>query len=125
MVQVSASRLETPPRTRVRVLSGIVLVAGLALGAAMAASSTTELQSIVTRIDAGDFKGAEAAIAQGLADTATPSGTRTALEFQRERMRRIRLDFPLREADVRAKVKDAIPDLRDDEFRAWYGCSDS
>ena len=70
-------------------------------------------------IDNGHFRAAELFIAEELADPDTTPADREALLFQRERMRRILLDFPLREAEMRAKLREAIPDLREDEFRAW------
>src|SRR5690606_12478775 len=48
---------------------------------------------IVELVDSGDFKGADAAIAAALDDASLDAGQRTALEFQRERMRRILIDF--------------------------------
>ncbi|MFC7301709.1 transglutaminase-like domain-containing protein [Cognatiluteimonas weifangensis] len=76
------------------------------------------LGAVIARIDAGDFAGAEAAIAQALT-AAQPSATGDALRFQRERMRRIRLDFTLDADAVKARVRKQIPDLRDDEFAQW------
>ena len=116
----SASQSKFPSRTRVRAPWAIAMMAALAFAVAVAAPEGNAVaERIAAQVDAGDFKGAEAAIAQGLADKSTTPEQRTALAFERERMRRIGLDFPLREADVRAKVREAIPDLRDDEFRAW------
>jgi len=60
---------------------------------------------IVALIDAGHFKDADARIDQALKAPTTTPDQRDALLFQRERMRRIRLDFPLTEDEVRAKVK--------------------
>lgn len=54
-----------------------------------------------------------------LGDARTAADVRSALEFQRERMRRIRLDFPMSEATVRQRLRERIPDLREDEFQAW------
>ena len=44
-------------------------------------------------VDRGDFRGAEAAIAAALADPTLGDEPRQALAFERERMRRIGLDF--------------------------------
>ena len=46
-------------------------------------------------------------------------GDARPLEFERERMRRILLDFTLTQADVKAKVRESIPDLTDQEFAVW------
>lgn len=85
----------------------------------MAAATGEGVTRVAQRIDAGDFAGAEAAIAASLADPATDAETRDALRFQRERMRRIRLDFTLSEADVHARLREQIPDLRGEDVAAW------
>ncbi|HEY4530657.1 MAG TPA: transglutaminase domain-containing protein [Luteimonas sp.] len=74
---------------------------------------------IVALVDAGDFKGAEAAIAAALEDASLTADQRTALEFQRERMRRILLDFRLDEAGAKERLRRDIPDLTDEEFARW------
>ncbi|RCS29685.1 transglutaminase domain-containing protein [Rhodanobacter denitrificans] len=74
---------------------------------------------IIAQIDAGHFKAAEAEIAGALAQPGLPAGTRDALAFQRERMRRILLDFTLGADDVEARVRKQIPGLTDAEFAKW------
>src|SRR5690606_37361869 len=66
---------------------------------------------VVALVDAGDFKGAEAAIAAALENASLNADQRTALEFQRERMRRILLDFRLDEAGAKERLRRDIPDL--------------
>lgn len=75
--------------------------------------------AVIALIDAGQFKQAEASIAQALADNKTTPQAREALEFQRERMRRILIDFTLSEEDAKARVRKQIPDLKDEEFMKW------
>lgn len=75
--------------------------------------------AIVAQIDAGHFAQAEAAIAAALAQPNLDADQRAALQYQRERMRRIRLDFKLTRADVLAQLRKQIPDLKDGEFDAW------
>ncbi|MCE7031328.1 transglutaminase domain-containing protein [Lysobacter sp. GX 14042] len=70
-------------------------------------------------VDSGDFQGAEARIAAALASGATDHATRQALLFERERMRRILLDFTLDDAAAREQLRRYIPDLRADEFQRW------
>lgn len=77
------------------------------------------LVTVVSRIDSGDFKTAGAEIDAALRQPGLTAADRSALEFQRERMHRIRLDFPLTEAQVKQRLRERIPDLRDDEFAAW------
>ena len=84
------------------------------IGARLAAPA-----DIVALVDAGDFQGAEAAIAHALANADLDRDARTALEFQRERMRRILLDFRLDEAAAKARLRRDIPDLTDEEFARW------
>ena len=88
---------------------------GIAIGAEV--SSSPEVRDVITRIDAGDFAGAEAEIAKALPD-ANANDARV-LAFQRERMHRIRLDFEQDAAAVQARVRQEIPDLKDEEFARW------
>ena len=108
------------PRTRRR---HVLLAAVLALGAIAATdaaiSSTDPLPAVVAGIDAGDFRGATSQIDAALAKPGLDNRTRADLEFQRERMRRIRLDFTLSADQARAKLRESIPDLREDEFQRW------
>jgi transglutaminase-like putative cysteine protease len=82
-------------------------------------SDDAGVQAVIARVDAGDFKGAEAAIAQALATSSTTADARNALLFQRERMRRILLDFDQTAEQVQARVRREIPDLGDAEFARW------
>jgi transglutaminase-like putative cysteine protease len=106
------------------------LLLALASGAAAAVASsdratangaelvdTATVHDVIARIDRGDFRGAETRIAAALA--ATTPAERRALAFQRERMRRIRLDFTLDAAAAQAQVRKQIPDLTDAEFARW------
>src|SRR5690349_14647796 len=108
------------PRTRRR---HVLLAAVLALGAIAATdaaiSPADPLPAVVSGIDAGDFRGATAQIDAALAKPGLDDRTRADLEFQRERMRRIRLDFTLSADQARAKLRESIPNLREDEFQRW------
>jgi len=75
--------------------------------------------SVIQRIDAGQFHEADAQISQSLTRAELPADERAELEFQRERMRRIRLDFKLTKADALDRVRKQIPDLKHAEFEAW------
>ena len=105
-------------RRGTRMLS-LALSAALAAGTACAFDPPPAPPQIVALIDPGDFKAANAAIDAALAQPNVPADTARALAFERERMRRIRLDFPHDEAKVRADIRKAVPDLRDDEFARW------
>jgi transglutaminase-like putative cysteine protease len=92
----------------------------VALAAAMiAGAADNSVARIASLVDAGRFAEADAAITQALAVQSIDADARDALQFERERMRRIRLDFTLSEEQVRAKLRESVPDLREDEFAAW------
>jgi len=84
-----------------------------------AEAPSTPLPELEARIDRGDFAGAQAQIDKALAAPGTDAQHRDAYAFQQERMRRMRLDFTLDEAQAKAAVRRSIPDLRDEEFKAW------
>ncbi|BDU17190.1 transglutaminase-like domain-containing protein [Lysobacter auxotrophicus] len=107
------------PRTRRRhVLLAAVLAVGMVAGVG-AASVDGPLPGVIAQIDAGNFRDATAQIDAALAQPGLDANTRRELEFQRERMRRIRLDFTLSADQARAKLRESIPDLREDEFQRW------
>lgn len=77
------------------------------------------LTTVIGAVDDGRFAAAEKRIAAALAGTGLNEDTRREFEFQRERMRRIHLDFTLSADDAKARVKQQVPDLRDAEFADW------
>ncbi|WP_425501670.1 transglutaminase-like domain-containing protein [Pseudoxanthomonas koreensis] len=77
------------------------------------------LEATVAAVDRGDFRAAEATIATALSQPALPAAQREALLFERERMRRIRLDFTLDRDAALAQLRRSIPDLDEAEFDAW------
>ena len=83
------------------------------------AEADDPLATIVADIDQGRFGNAETAIARALAGGGGDIADREALLFQRERMRRIRLDFSLDAAAVRERIRAQVPDLQEEEFRRW------
>ena len=78
-------------RRRLRLLLLVVI----ACGGVAQAGDVPAPAAIIAMIDAGQFKAAESAIAAALAREDGDATMRSVLEFQRERMRRIRLDFSL------------------------------
>ena len=96
-------------------------IAGLSCAAiAMAAApAPLPLDRIGALVDAGDFKAAESGIADALQQPGLSSQQQQAYAFQRERMRRILLDFTLDEDGVKAGVRKQVPDLSDAEFAKW------
>ncbi|MGB2790593.1 MAG: transglutaminase domain-containing protein, partial [Dokdonella sp.] len=92
----------------------LVLLAQVAI-----ASPSASLDLVIASIDQGQFKQAQTMIDAGLAQTSLAEETRTSFEFQRERMRRILIDFTLDADALKAAVRKRIPDLADDEFARW------
>lgn len=95
--------------------------AGPAVRAPATAAATADdtVALVISEVDAGRFAAAEATIAETLAslDDGTPAAR--ALLFERERMRRIRIDFPLRAGEVQARLREQIPDYGDADFARW------
>jgi transglutaminase-like putative cysteine protease len=75
--------------------------------------------SIVGMVTAGQFRAAEARIDAELKEPKLSPDVRETLEFQRERMQRMRYDFSLNTDQVEAEVRRQIPDLTDAEFARW------
>ncbi len=96
----------------------LLLLPGM-LGVALATTSERELAGVIRAVEDGHFAGAEKRIAAALADARIDVDERAAFEFQRERMRRIHLDFTLTADEAKARVRQQVPDLRDEEFAAW------
>ncbi|WP_238345898.1 transglutaminase-like domain-containing protein [Luteimonas saliphila] len=88
-------------------------------GARAGDATTPAVAQAVELIDDGRFAEAHALIDATQAALPAGSESQRSLEFQRERMRRILLDFSLDGAQTRAAVRRQIPDLRDDEFERW------
>ena len=91
-----------------------VALCALLLCVTARADTLSEVQALV---DAGQFKAAETRIAQALAQPSNKD--QAALGFERERMRRILLDFSLTAEDAQARLRRQIPDLSSTEFAAW------
>lgn len=77
-------------------------------------------QDVALWIQKGEFAKADRAIAELLdRDTALTPERRMALEFERERMRRIRKDFRSSPADVQKYIARWIPDVTEKDLRRW------
>lgn len=113
-----ASTASGPRAPLARYVAAAALAVAL-LSAHAATGAPTPLAEVVAQVDAGHFSEAEAKIAAAIAQPGIDAETRRTLEFQRERMRRIRLDFPMSEAQAKQRLRERIPDLRDDEFAQW------
>ena len=104
---------------RWKAVATLLMVALMIAAPAISQQVDQELQTeVVALIDAGHFAEAESRITTALADAKLQEG-RSSLEFQRERMRRILLDFTLDEQGAKARLRKHIPDLSDAEFSRW------
>lgn len=80
---------------------------------------TGMVEEVAALVDSGHFVLAQHRIDHALATSDVPADTKHALQFQRERMRRILLDFTLASDEVEAGVRMQIPDLSAAEFAKW------
>lgn len=94
-------------------------LACLLLAGVASAASQAPVQHAIAQIDAGQFSAAEADITRELAQPGLSPEQRDALLFQRERMRRIRLDFTLDADAAKARLRKQVPDLTEAEFARW------
>lgn len=67
---------------------------------------------------AGDFVAAARILDDALLATTDPS-RRITLTFERDRLRRIERDYPFTEDQLRARLRQGVRDVTDDEFRDW------
>ncbi|HEY5802632.1 MAG TPA: transglutaminase-like domain-containing protein, partial [Lysobacter sp.] len=102
-----------------RALAASILWLSLMAPAAIAGRAGDTVGEVTAQIDAGHFKQADAGIDAALAQSQLDPQARQALEFQRERMRRIRLDFPITEPEAKASLRELIPDMTEAEFAGW------
>lgn len=117
MALLSLSALVARPGWR-SVAAALVFVL-LFAAPAMSQGADSRPAEVILMVDAGRFAEAESSISQALAAGTISAEGRAALEFQRERMRRILLDFTLDEQTAKTRVREKIPDLRDEEFARW------
>lgn len=82
-------------------------------------AATDPASTVSQQIDTGAFKAADATITTALAQPNLDATQQQTLLFQRERMRRILLDFQLDAAAVKERLRKQIPDLTDAEFAKW------
>lgn len=99
----------------------VLLLALMAVTPAIAATGTgaPAVATVAALVDRGDFSGAERAIAAALQTPPLAPAQRRDFAFQRERMRRILLDFTLSRDQVEDKVRAQIPNLSDAQFARW------
>ena len=96
-------------------LSTLSALLAFAVSGAHAIDSVTRVQNLV---DDGQYTRAQAEIQQ-LLEEPQPKATRAQLLFEAERMRRILMEFTLREEDLVDSIRRYIPDVGTDDIAAW------
>ncbi|MET4680078.1 transglutaminase-like putative cysteine protease [Stenotrophomonas rhizophila] len=91
----------------------------LVLPSLYAVAAVPPLPQVIAQIDQGAFATADAQIDEALHDSTLSEAARRDYAYQRERMRRMRLDFSLDAEGAKAQLRKQIPDLREDEFARW------
>lgn len=104
-------------RTSVIGVASVMLACAVGPVIAQQAKADDGLAEVRALADAGRFRDAHARI-DALLPNADPD-RRRALEWERERMRRVRIDFSLDRAGAWQRVQKQIPDLDAREFAVW------
>ena len=97
----------------------LALLAAVLWPQAGSAGGPEDLGQVIQSIDAGQFRAAESGIAAALGKPGLTAESHEQLLFQRERMRRIYMDFSLDPAAARERVRSYVPDLTEQEFERW------
>src|SRR4029077_20856795 len=87
------------------------IAAGFAQNDTVAEANKLELQ--------GRFNDAANTLTKALEDKAMPAAARKNLEFELDRLNRIRKDFPYTKEALFAELKNAVKDLTQEEFEQW------
>ncbi len=90
---------------------GLTAFTGFGQPAVVEQASQLELQ--------GRFMAAANLLSQARADTSLPGAQRKQLEFELDRLERIKKDYPLTKEALFAALKKSVKDLTDDEFERW------
>ena len=97
--------------------AGLLALANLASASDM--SPGERISQVRSMVEAGQFSRAIQVLDRAGKDDSLDAETRRALAFQRERMRRMRMDFSLTGAELKQQIRKQIPDLGEAEFDHW------
>lgn len=104
-------------------------IGGLGGGLRAVAGSDASVKAALERVELGDFLGADRMLGEALAglEGGDSGEERRRLEFERERLRRIRRDYSLTQSALLAALEAALKDFREEEFDRWLkeGCFDA
>lgn len=97
----------------------LTVVAVVAAGCARRARIGEELAILQRLEQEGEFGAAEARIDSLLAGGALPDSERALLEWERERLRRIRIDYNKTREDLLEELRRRVADFREEELDDW------
>ena len=90
------------------------------LAAAVKAPAQETVLELASQLELqGHFAQAAGVLTNAVADTSLPAAQRKQLEFELDRLDRIRKDFPLTKDALFAELKKSVKDLTADEFERW------
>src|SRR5262249_40227409 len=96
-----------------------LLVACSLFGRASAADQSEVLSQADRLEQAGHFREAAAVLTHALATATTPSVERKQLEFELDRLDRIRKDFPFTQEQLYQDLNKSVKDLTLSEYEQW------
>jgi transglutaminase-like putative cysteine protease len=101
---------------KTRLLTAVCL--SLAFGATCLARQDAAVEASKLELQ-GQFKQSAGLLSTALQDKSLPAAERQKLEFELDRLNRIKLDFPLTKAELFADLKDSVKNLTADEYEKW------
>src|SRR5262245_21240980 len=97
------------------------VVLALGLGLVTAYGQSPSLQKAAALELQGDFKGAARLMNEALGSTNISSVQRAQINFELDRLDRVRKDYPFTKDELFTALKKAVRDLTKDEFERWIG----
>src|SRR6267378_4001719 len=96
---------------------------GFGIGLFLVASPRCLAQKVIEHVNQlelkGQFKESAAELTTALKNTGLPEAERKELEFELDRLERIKKDFPYTQDALFAELKGSVKDLSRDEFERW------
>ena len=102
-----------------RLTCAATLLLFLVMSTLVFAAETDVLQEAERLEESGRFRQAAAALTAALQDQTLAGPKRKSLEFEIDRLARIRLDFPYSKDELFAELKKSVVDITGDEFESW------
>src|SRR5262249_46362433 len=101
-------------------LSRVLVLVACCLFSIARASEQSQILDQTDQLErSGHFREAAAVLAHTLAAPSQALGERKQLEFELDRLERIRKDFPYTREQLYAELKKSVKDLTSDEYERW------